>query len=758
MTTCAIRKVSRNSSGPTAALRLALVGCGAIAEQFHLPVLAGLEGITLAALVDRDERRAGKLAQAYGVKSVLRDVDDLSADDFDAAIIATPPFHHAPATISLLRRGLHVLVEKPMALNLAEAEEMCRTADETGRVLAVGLYKRLLPVTKLLRRLVHPHPGPLPRGEGEGGGGQWGRPLSFTYEWGGMGGYASATLGLMRKDYAGGGVLMDLGAHAFDQLVAIFGDAGEVRSYRDDARGGIEADCMAELAFETASGPVRGTVALSRVRNLDSRLEIRCERATLSAALNERFEVTVRPVDGDPLVMRAAGPTDVSWYESYRAEIDDFLVAIQSGDEPELSGRSVLPSVGLIEDCYSQREPQSVPWLDDMPRASVPAGTNGRRRKVLVTGAGGFIGSRVAEILSLRDGHDVRAMVRGAASASRLARLPIEMVLADLKSDADVRRAIEGCDTVVHCAVGTAYGQPREIEAVTVGGTQRLAAAARAAGVGRFVHLSSIGVHDAAWSGKIDGNTPVRPRRGDWYGQTKARAEAAVRAEESRGLSVAVLRPGCVFGPFGFTFVINPLRALAAGRLVLENSADSPANTVFVDNLVEAIACSLVAPEAAVRGRAFAIGDGDDCTWGEYYGWYAERLGTELVERSGLPASAAARRPGLLRRMAEPLVSAEAKSFAKRLLASDPIGTLPRWVLGRFPAVESKVRDLAGMNTPVIYHRAGSGGVGEPIVITPRAASISIVDAREHLGFAPPVARETAQELTWRWAEHARIV
>jgi predicted dehydrogenase len=168
-----------------------------------------------------------------------------------------------------LRRGLHVIVEKPMALNLAEAEEMCRVADETGRALAVGLYKRLLPVTKLLRRLVCPHHSPLPGGEGEYG--MWGRPLSFTYEWGGMGGYASATLGLMRKDYAGGGVLMDLGAHAFDQLVAIFGDAGDVRSYRDDSRGGIEADCTAELAFEIASGPVRGTVALSRVRNLDSR-------------------------------------------------------------------------------------------------------------------------------------------------------------------------------------------------------------------------------------------------------------------------------------------------------------------------------------------------------------------------------------------------------------------------------------------------------------------------------------------------------
>src|SRR5207244_5641705 len=124
----------------------------------------GHEGIELVAVVDRDEKRARKVADGYGVKSVYRDADDMPEGSIDTAILATPPFHHAPGSIALMRRGIHVLVEKPMALNLAEAEEMCGIAQEEGVTLAVGLYRRLLPVTRLLRSMLESN--------------QWGRPLS----------------------------------------------------------------------------------------------------------------------------------------------------------------------------------------------------------------------------------------------------------------------------------------------------------------------------------------------------------------------------------------------------------------------------------------------------------------------------------------------------------------------------------------------------------------------------------------------------
>src|SRR3954452_17777287 len=107
----------------------------------------------------------------------------------------------------------------------------------------------------------------------------------------------------------------------------------------------------------------------------------------------------------------------------------------------------------------------------------------GSTRRVLLTGATGFIGGRTAEVLRLRDGWDVRALVHNPARASRLARLPVEMVVGDLGPGGDAARLVEGCDAVVHCAIGTAWGDRRAIFDVTVGGTRRLAEAALAAGV-----------------------------------------------------------------------------------------------------------------------------------------------------------------------------------------------------------------------------------------------------------------------------------
>src|SRR5262249_33867707 len=146
-----------------------------------------------------------------------------------------------------------------------------------------------------------------------------------------------------------------------------------------------------------------------------------------------------------------------------------------------------------------------------------------RAGRVLVTGASGFIGCRAVEILRLQQGWDVRALVHTPTAAARLARLDVEMVQADLSSPADLRRVLDGCDAVVHCAVGTAYGRRRAVFDVTVGGTRRLAEAALAAGVRRFVHLSTIAVHQGAAcaGGRLDEETPVRPAPGSEYGESK---------------------------------------------------------------------------------------------------------------------------------------------------------------------------------------------------------------------------------------------
>src|SRR5207249_2438481 len=118
-----------------------------------------------------------------------------------------------------------------------------------------------------------------------------------------------------------------------------------------------------------------------------------------------------------------------------------------------------------------------------------------------------------------------------------------------------------GCDAVVHCAIGTAWGQRREIFAVTVDGTRYLAEAARGAGVQRFVHLSTMAVYgdENRMSGILDETTPARPIRGSDYGESKAAAEQMIREAVRKGLPAAILRPARVYGPFSRIFITRPL-------------------------------------------------------------------------------------------------------------------------------------------------------------------------------------------------------
>ncbi len=119
-------------------IRVALVGCGAIAEQMHLPVLTGHDTLKLTALVDRNAERVRWFAQGYGVPHVLDDAAGLSRELLMRRSSRRRRSTMSPCTIDLVRKGIHVLVEKPMATSLADAEQMVAEADAAGVVLSVG--------------------------------------------------------------------------------------------------------------------------------------------------------------------------------------------------------------------------------------------------------------------------------------------------------------------------------------------------------------------------------------------------------------------------------------------------------------------------------------------------------------------------------------------------------------------------------------------------------------------------------------------
>ncbi len=199
-------------------------------------------------------------------------------------------------------------------------------------------------------------------------------------------------------------------------------------------------------------------------------------------------------------------------------------------------------------------------------------------RTVLVTGATGFIGGRLVEHLIRTEGARVRALVRNFANASRLARFAVDMAPGDLLSADAVERAVAGCDVVFHCAYGN-DGDEATRKQVTVDGTAMVLEAARRQNVRRFVHTSTFSVYGDSPSGDLTEESP-RKYTGATYGDSKIDAEKLALAYCEKGLSVAVVQPTIVYGPFGSTWTAKPIEELSTGRVILINGGAGTCNAV----------------------------------------------------------------------------------------------------------------------------------------------------------------------------------
>lgn len=136
-------------------VRVALIGCGLVAQRSHLPAYAACPGAELVAVASGHLESARAAAAEFGVPRVLGRWEDVIADPaIDAVDICTPNTLHAPIAIAAARAGKHVLVEKPMATTLAGADAMLAAAEETGVTLMVAHNLRFAPVYETVKRIL----------------------------------------------------------------------------------------------------------------------------------------------------------------------------------------------------------------------------------------------------------------------------------------------------------------------------------------------------------------------------------------------------------------------------------------------------------------------------------------------------------------------------------------------------------------------------------------------------------------------------
>lgn len=264
---------------------------------------------------------------------------------------------------------------------------------------------------------------------------------------------------------------------------------------------------------------------------------------------------------------------------------------------------------------------------------------------VFVTGASGFIGRALVSRYA-GDG----AEVRGVDLDADLER---GVVAGSTEEPARWAAALAGCELVVHTAARVSFaGDEADFWRVNVLGTRRVLEAAAAAGVQRFVHLSSVTAFGFDFPDGVEETWPVRCN-GSPYVDTKVASEQVVLQAHAAGeIAATVVRPGDVHGPGSRPWTITPVEMLRAGRLVLPMRGRGMHSPVFVDNLVDGIV--LAASNPAAAGRVITISDGVGVSYADFFGYYARMTGRPLrflprpvvrtVAAAGERAARAARR------------------------------------------------------------------------------------------------------------------
>jgi len=225
-------------------------------------------------------------------------------------------------------------------------------------------------------------------------------------------------------------------------------------------------------------------------------------------------------------------------------------------------------------------------------------------RPVLVTGATGFTGGHLVRALA-EDGYQVRSIVRTASKARDLP-VGVDVREADITNPAEVARAMEGVGTVYHLAAAYREASHREegYWRVNVGATRNLLEAAAAAGVERFVHCSTVGVHGHIARPPADEEARYAP--GDAYQRTKCEAEImALSYARNRGLPLTVARPTAIYGP-GDRRLLKMFRMVAKGTFVMLGKRDSYYHMVYVDDLIQGL--RLLGSHPAAVGEVFILG------------------------------------------------------------------------------------------------------------------------------------------------------
>jgi UDP-N-acetylglucosamine 3-dehydrogenase len=335
-------------------LRVAVIGCGSIAQHRHLPEYKSNKNVEIVAVCDINEERTQAVAEKYGVKAYTNYEELISSDSVDAVSVCTPNYLHAPISIAALKAGVHVLCEKPMATSKDEAEAMIAAAKESGKKLMIGHNQRFVPSHQKARTLIQS--------------GEIGKIYSFRTAFGHGGPEGWSVEGkegwFFQKEKAFVGAMGDLGVHKADLLRYILGEEiTEVGSFVEtSAKDFADVDDNAVCVLKTESGII-GTLAASwaYVSKEDNSTIIYGEKAILRLEDDPINSLVVQYANGEVVNYQLGKiqSNDEGGQNNSRV-IEKFVESILHDQEPPVPGEEGKKSLEVILAALESNETKKI--------------------------------------------------------------------------------------------------------------------------------------------------------------------------------------------------------------------------------------------------------------------------------------------------------------------------------------------------------------------------------------------------------------
>ncbi len=321
-------------------IKVAVIGCGAIAQRRHIPEYADNENVELVAFADPILERAESMAETYGGQAFGSFEELLAQADVDAVSVCTPNHLHASMAIAAANAGKHVLVEKPMATTLEEGERMIEAARSNGVFLMVGHNQRLMPPHVKAKEILDS--------------GELGKVLTFRTSFGHPGPEAWSVDGaeswFFRKDEAIMGAMGDLGVHKSDFIRYLLNDeVAEVAGFIGTLdKEGTDVDDNAACLLRMKGGAI-GTLVASwtQYKGGDNSTVLWCERGVMKIGTVDGDEVIVEPVEGLVETYKV-GAMATNEKQVPSGVIDAFVDSIVTNTPPAISGEEGLKSLQVI--------------------------------------------------------------------------------------------------------------------------------------------------------------------------------------------------------------------------------------------------------------------------------------------------------------------------------------------------------------------------------------------------------------------------